>query len=112
MIVTQKSFLVKIYPNRLLHKNANPNLNIQTKEAPRVSGALWFFLFGGEFFLAHRAEGALEILGQILKLGAGGDAALGVAQLLIIFPAADVADILHNVFLLFFEFDLGFPCVV
>ena len=58
-----------------------------------------FHLFGGELVLAHHAQGALEVFGDILPLGAGSDAALGVTQLLVIFPAADVADILHNSFL-------------
>ena len=66
------------------------------RSAPEPSGALWCSLFGGEVVLVHRAEGALEIGGHVLPLGAGGDAALGVAQLLVIFPAADVADILDR----------------
>ena len=50
----------------------------------------------GELILADRTQGALEILGYILPLGAGGNAALGVTQFLVIFPAANVANILHN----------------
>ena len=55
--------------------------------------------FLGEVILAYGAQGALKIVGDILPLGAGSNAALGVAQLLIIFPTADITDMLHNLFL-------------
>jgi len=54
------------------------------------------FLLLGELILTHTAQGALEILGQILKLGARGNAAFGIALLLVVFLAAHVAHILHN----------------
>ena len=50
--------------------------------------------------LIDHAQGALEIFGDVLPFGAGGNAALGVAQYLVVFPPANVADILfHIVFL-------------
>ena len=54
----------------------------------------------GEHVLAHAAQGALEIVGQILKQGAGGNAVLRAAQFLVVLPAASVANILrHGVYL-------------
>lgn len=52
-------------------------------------------LFGGEHILAHAAEGAGEIFGKILELGAGSDAVFGIAELLIIDPAACFANVFH-----------------
>lgn len=65
----------------------------------------------GELILADHAQGALEIFGDVFPFGAGCDAALGVAQGLVIFPSANVAYIFHSgiltfKFLLFF---LGWP---
>jgi hypothetical protein len=59
-------------------------------------------LFSGELFLAYGAEGALEIFGYILPLGAGGDTAFGIAFSLVVFPAAKVTNIFHKNYLLGF----------
>ena len=60
----------------------------------------------GEVVLTYEAQGAFEIFGQIFELGAGSDAALGVTFCLVVFPAADIANIFHKNFLLdlFFVF--------
>ena len=64
-----------------------------------------------ELVLAHHAQGALEIFGDILPLGAGGNAALGIAQSLVVFPAANVANIFHISYLHLFWFVLVFLSV-
>ena len=48
-------------------------------------------LFLAEGILAHSAKGALEILGQILELCSGSYSVFGIAELLIIYPSANVA---------------------
>ena len=56
-----------------------------------------------EHILAYSAEGAFEIVGKILELGAGSDAVVGIAKSLIIFPSASVTYVFfHFVFLLLF----------
>jgi hypothetical protein len=60
-----------------------------------LSTAFGVLFFGGELFLAHKAEGALEIFGDIFPLGAGSDAALGIALKFVVFPTANIADMLH-----------------
>ena len=60
------------------------------------------FLFLGEHILAYGAKGTLEILRDVFPGRTGSDTALGVAQLLVIFPAANVAYMLHNRFPLIF----------
>ena len=57
-----------------------------------VGGALGF----GELVLAGAAEGAGKVVGEILELGAGRDAVVGIADGLVVLPAAEVADILHG----------------
>ena len=59
-----------------------------------------FLLTFGELILTDGAQGALEILGDIFPLGAGGNAAFGIAQFLVVFPTANVANVFHNKFLL------------
>lgn len=59
-------------------------------------------LFFGKLVLIDHAQGALEIFGDVLPFGAGGNAALGVAQFFVIFPAANIADVFHKRFLLDF----------
>jgi hypothetical protein len=62
-----------------------------------------FSLFLRELILAHSAQGALEVLRNILPSRAGSDAGLGVAQFFVVYPTANVANILfHNEFLLIF----------
>ena len=61
-------------------------------------------LFGAEVILAYCAEGAYEIFGNIFPLGAGQDAALGIALCLVIDPAANIAYIFHIETLLFVVF--------
>ena len=56
-----------------------------------------FALLLREHILAHAAQGALEILGDILPLGAGGNAVLGIAGGLIIDIAAGITDVFHCV---------------
>jgi hypothetical protein len=62
------------------------------------------FAFSGlllaEHILAHTAQGALEILGDFLPLGTGGNATLRIALSFVVDPAANIANILHNDFLL------------
>ena len=55
-------------------------------------------LFGlAEAVLAYAAEGALEIVGQILPLGAGGDAVVRIAGRFVVAVTAYVASIfLHG----------------
>ena len=63
--------------------------------------AFWLWgLLSGELILAHGAQGAGEVFRDILPLGAGGNAAFGVAGRFVIFPAANVAYIFHSKFLL------------
>jgi len=52
-------------------------------------------LFGGEFFLGSAAKGALIILGKVFKLGSGGNAVFGIADFLIIYETAKIANVLH-----------------
>ena len=50
---------------------------------------------------ADQTEGALEVFGEIFPLGSGGDSSVRIAQLLVVFPAANVAYIfLHKIILL------------
>jgi hypothetical protein len=64
-----------------------------------------FYLFRlGEIILAYSAEGALEIIGQILKLCTGGDAVIGVADCLVLFPAAYFTYIFLHSFISFLSF--------
>ena len=59
-----------------------------------------FSLFSGDLVFAYHAKGALEIFGNILPLGAGSNATLGITGCFIIFPAAKIANIFHNNYLL------------
>ena len=52
--------------------------------------------FLAELVLTHAAQGALEALGDVLPLGAGGNAALGIASFHIVGPAANIANVLHS----------------
>ena len=65
-----------------------------------------------ELILTYEAQGALKIPGDVFPLGTGGNAALGVAGCLVIFPATNVAYIFHNRFLLKSQFSSVFhrPC--
>ena len=62
-------------------------------------------LFLSELVLAHHAQGALKILGDVLPLGAGSNAALGIALCLVIDPAANLAYIFHKISSFPFRFD-------
>ena len=57
-----------------------------------VGGALGF----GELVLAGAAEGAGKVVGEILELGAGRDAVVGIADGLVVLPAAEVSDVFHG----------------
>ena len=62
-----------------------------------------------EAVLAHAAQGALKIIGQVLELCAGGNAVLGVAGGLVINPAASISNILfHNRTSPYFKFNFSF----
>ena len=50
----------------------------------------------GEHILAYAAQGALKIPGNILPLGSGSDATLGIVLGFIIDPSANVAYIFHG----------------
>jgi hypothetical protein len=56
-------------------------------------------LFLGELVLAHIAQGAFKILGNLFPGGAGGNSAFGIAFSLIIDPTADIAYIFHRSYL-------------
>ena len=68
------------------------------KLKPRLSPWFWGS-FCGELVLAHCAQGALEISRDILPLGTGGNAALGIALGFVVFPTANVANIFHGDYL-------------
>ena len=57
-------------------------------------------LFCGELLLVYGAQGALKIVMDIFPLGAGGNALFGTTQFFVIYPAAYIANIFHNDFLL------------
>ena len=53
-----------------------------------------------EIILAYAAEGADEIVGKILELGAGSDAVIGIADSLVVLIAADITYIFFHKFIL------------
>ena len=53
-----------------------------------------FLFFFAELILAYSAERAFEVLGKILKLGAGSDSVIGIACFFVINVSAYVAYIL------------------
>ena len=54
-------------------------------------------LLDGKLIFVHAADGAGEVFGEVLKGSAGGYAALRIAGCGVVFPAADVANVLfHN----------------
>jgi hypothetical protein len=55
-----------------------------------------------ELIFAHETQRALEVIVNLGPGSAGGDSLLGAAQLFVVFPSADVANIFHKVFLLLF----------
>ena len=55
--------------------------------------SLFFF---AELIFAYAAKGAFKILGQVLKLRAGGNTALRITQFLVINPTAYVTNMLHK----------------
>ena len=72
-----------------------------------------FLLFLGEGNLANAAERANEVLGEVLPFCAGSYAVIGIAELLVVFVAAYIANVLHNNFLLikyFYTDDCVFSC--
>ena len=72
-----------------------------------------FLLFLGEGNLANAAEGANEVLWEILPFCARSYAVIGIAELLVVFVAAYIANVLHNNFLLikyFYTDDCVFSC--
>ncbi len=58
---------------------------------PRKMGALSL----GELILADRAKRTLKVVGKILEFRAGGNAEIGCADLLVVFPAANVTYVDH-----------------
>ena len=50
-----------------------------------------------ELVFAYAAEGAGEIFGDILPLGAGSDAVVGIARRFVVFVAANAANVLCHV---------------
>ena len=48
-----------------------------------------------ELILADLAQGADEIIGKILPLGAGCDTAIGIALFFIIDPTANITNVSH-----------------
>ena len=60
----------------------------------RLSLKLKLFCFR-EVVLAYSAKRTLKVFGKILKLCAGLDAVIRIAELLIIFPSAYVAYVFH-----------------
>ena len=62
----------------------------------------WQLAFG-KIILTDAAQRADKILGNILPLGTGSNALFGVALLLVVFPATQIANIFHSDYLhLFF----------
>ena len=66
---------------------------------PSLSGNL----LSRKLVLADATQGAFKIPGEIGKLGAGGNAVLGITRSLIINPTAHITNILHNKTLLQFN---------
>jgi len=56
----------------------------------RSSNIIVQLLGFAEFFFAYSAEGALEILGQILEFRSGSDSVFGISLSLVVFPAANL----------------------
>ena len=61
----------------------------------------WVELLSGEVILTYATQGALEILGQVLPLRAGGNSVVGIAELLVIFPSTYITYILCHCFFSF-----------
>ena len=61
---------------------------------------LFLFCFR-EHILAYSAKGADEIVGKILEFSTGGNSVLGIAESLIIFPAANITYVLHIILISF-----------
>lgn len=61
----------------------------------------------GELVLAGAAQGAHPVGGQVLPLGAGGDAIIRIAQSLVVHIAADIADVLHSLLSFLFTTCIG-----
>ena len=82
-------------------------MNDNNENGPGCYFSRLFSSLGGELVLAGTAQGTLEILGEIGKLGAGGHAVLGIAGSLIVNPTAQIANVLHNKTLLLTK-NMGF----
>ena len=52
----------------------------------------------GEHILANTAKRALEIVGKVLKLGAGSDTVVGIAESLVVLPAASITYVFFHKF--------------
>ena len=72
-------------------KNYSPEKSTQP-----ASGSL--FLFEGEFLFAHTAHRTLEIVREILKLCAGLDAAVRIAESLVVNISANITYIFCHVY--------------
>ena len=57
---------------------------------------------GAKLRFVGTAERTSKLLRQILKLGAGSDAVIGIAERLVVLPSAKVTNIFHNRYLLFY----------
>lgn len=53
-------------------------------------------LFSDKLIRAYAAQGTFKILGQVFKLGSGGDSGFAVALRFVIDPTANLANILHT----------------
>ena len=91
------------------HKDAKQPRQKAAKKRPAVwPGARHDHqLLRGKLILAHTAQGAYKIVGQVLPLGAGGDAIIRIAQSLVVHIAADIADVLHSLLSFLFTTCIG-----
>ena len=72
------------------------------KQSPFRLCFFFSILCFAEVILAYAAKGAEEILRKVLKFRAGGNSVLGVADSLVIFPAANVAYVFFHICFLSF----------
>lgn len=70
------------------------------KVKPLVDFLFWFSFNAGLFFrkriFTDAAQGAYEIIGEVLELRAGGNSVIGIAEFLVVFIAAYFANVFHD----------------
>jgi hypothetical protein len=73
----------------------SPSFSWLKENAHPKFGWVHILFNGRKHFLSHITKGAQKILGQIIKGCTGGNAKLGRALFLVIFPSANVTNIFH-----------------